>query len=318
MARFPGGDCGRRRTVAGSGLTSPGAADRDHPARTSILEAAGLLCKLLLQDIERRTDGVALREGVSQDRIVSVHNPETRHGRKSSQQRFDGHKAALAVEAGSQLITAVAVLPGNVPDTQGALALVAKSERRLEGPVAETVADAACDRSMCRPNPGAGAASAYIPRRTCCRRPGPFRPARRSRPTGPCAKWPNTAGPVWCNWGLRQARYRGLPQDRSPAPAGGHRGQSHPPVGSHPGDAPSGVPRDLTTVPTPRHRVVRGPTRQEATPASPKPRHTGAQPVAARTIQGPRLPWTGFPIPPFRLDFWQGAYGSIGVNRSLA
>ena len=55
-----------------------------------------------------------------------------RHGRKSSQHRFDGHKAALVVEAGSQLITAVAVLPGNAPDAQGTLALVA-----------ETVADAA-------------------------------------------------------------------------------------------------------------------------------------------------------------------------------
>ena len=58
-----------------------------------------------------------------------------RHGRKSSQQRFDGHKAALVVEAESQLITAVAVLPGNAPDVQGALALVA-----------ETVADAEAEQ----------------------------------------------------------------------------------------------------------------------------------------------------------------------------
>ena len=83
------------------------------------MAAAELQCKLLLQDIERRPDGVALREGVAKDRIVSVHDPEMRHGRKSSQQRFDGHKAALAVEAGRQLITAVAVLPGDAPDAQG-------------------------------------------------------------------------------------------------------------------------------------------------------------------------------------------------------
>ena len=107
--------------------TSPQAADREDPARPQIMAAAELLCKLLLQDIERRSDGVALRERVSQDRIVSVHDPEMRHGRKSSQQCFDGHKAALAVEAGSQLIAAVAVLPGNAPDAQDALALVAET-----------------------------------------------------------------------------------------------------------------------------------------------------------------------------------------------
>ena len=83
-----------------------------------------------------------LREGVSQDRIVSVSDPEMRHGRKSRHRRSDGHKAALAVEAGSQLITAVAVLPGNAPDAEGALDLVSESERNTGERVHETVADA--------------------------------------------------------------------------------------------------------------------------------------------------------------------------------
>ncbi len=104
------------------------------------MEASALLCKLLLQDIERRPDGVVVREGVSQDRIVSVHDPEMCHGRKSSQHRFDGHKASVAVDAESQLITAVAVLPGNAPDNQGALALVSESEHHTGGRVCETVA----------------------------------------------------------------------------------------------------------------------------------------------------------------------------------
>ena len=107
------------------------------------MEAAGLLCKLLLQDIERRPDGVTVRESVSQDRIVSVSDPEMRHGRKSRHRRFDGHKAVLAVEAGSQLITAVAVLPGNAPDAEGALDLVSPSERNTGERVCKTVADAA-------------------------------------------------------------------------------------------------------------------------------------------------------------------------------
>ena len=131
------------KRLPGQALMSPQAVDREHPDRPRIMAAAELLCKLLLQDIERRPDGVAVREGVSRDRIVSVSDPEMCHGRKSSHRRFDGHKASLAVEARSQLITAVAVLPGNAPDAEGALDLVSESERNMGERVCETVADAA-------------------------------------------------------------------------------------------------------------------------------------------------------------------------------
>lgn len=40
--------------------------------------------QLLMQDVERKEDGVGLKEGVSRDRIVSVHETEMRHGHKSS------------------------------------------------------------------------------------------------------------------------------------------------------------------------------------------------------------------------------------------
>ena len=42
-----------------------------------------------------------------------------RHGRKSASKRFDGHKAAVAVDTDGQLITAVDVLAGNAPDATG-------------------------------------------------------------------------------------------------------------------------------------------------------------------------------------------------------
>ena len=114
----------------------------DSPERGQIVAAAQLLGQLLHQDVARSGPG-RTPQGVSQDRIVSVHDPEMRHGRKSSSQRFDGHKAAVAVDPESQLITAVAVLPGNAPDAQGALELVAQSERHIGVPVTETIADAA-------------------------------------------------------------------------------------------------------------------------------------------------------------------------------
>ncbi len=115
----------------------------DSAERKQIVEAAELLGQLLLQDIERKEEGPTLKEGVSRDRIVSVHDPEMRHGRKSSSKRFDGHKAPVAVDTDSQLITAVGVLPGNSSDNVGALELVEESEENTGIEVEETIGDAA-------------------------------------------------------------------------------------------------------------------------------------------------------------------------------
>ena len=66
----------------------------DGEERQRIVAAAELLGQLLLQDVERTEGGVSLKDGVSRDRMMSVHDPEMRHGHKSSSRRFDGHKAA--------------------------------------------------------------------------------------------------------------------------------------------------------------------------------------------------------------------------------
>ena len=111
--------------------------------RQRIVDAAELLGQLLLQDVERVEGGVSLKDGVSKDRMMSVHDPEMRHGHKSSSRRFDGHKAAIVVDTDTQLITAVAVLPGNAPDNLGALELVEQSEANTGVPVQEAMGDAA-------------------------------------------------------------------------------------------------------------------------------------------------------------------------------
>ena len=122
--------------------------------RQSIVDGAELLGQLLLQDVERKSgdgdgdadaaaDGVSLRDGVSKDRMLSVHDPELRHGHKSSRRRFNGHKAAIVVDTDSQLITAVDVFPGNAPDNLGALELVEQSEVSTGAPVDEAMGDAA-------------------------------------------------------------------------------------------------------------------------------------------------------------------------------
>ena len=123
----------------------------DSAQRQSIVDGAELLGQLLLQDIERKSgdvdadadDGVSVKDGVSKDRMPSVHDPELRHGHKSSRRRFNGHKAAIVVDTDSQLITAVDVLPGNAPDNLGALELVEASEASTGSVVEEAMGDAA-------------------------------------------------------------------------------------------------------------------------------------------------------------------------------
>ena len=122
----------------------------DSVERQRIVDAAELLGQLLLQDVERKSgdgdaaaDGVSLRDGVSKDRMLSVHDPELRHGHKSSHRRFNGHKAAIVVDTDSQLITAVDVLPGKAPDHLGALELVEQSEASTGSVAEEAMGDAA-------------------------------------------------------------------------------------------------------------------------------------------------------------------------------
>ncbi len=121
MERFPAGDPKRRR----------------------LRDAAILLERVLVQDIERREDGTRLKQGVSPDRVVSVHDPEMRHGRKSEWRCFDGHKAHLAVDPESQLITVADVLAGSAPDHERALELVEQVEANAESVVEEVVGDCA-------------------------------------------------------------------------------------------------------------------------------------------------------------------------------
>jgi hypothetical protein len=120
----------------------------DLPTRSSerreITSAITLLAQLLGQDIERTKSGeTKIKRGVAKDRIISVTDTEARHGRKSSHNRFNGHKAAIAVDTQTQLITAVDILPGNCHDHTGALDLVTQSEENTAGTVSLTLGDCA-------------------------------------------------------------------------------------------------------------------------------------------------------------------------------
>ncbi|MET0768554.1 MAG: transposase, partial [Solirubrobacteraceae bacterium] len=81
-------------------------------------EAHRLLRELIGQDFDIDSDGVPrLHRGTRADRIISVVDPEMRHGRKSQHQRFDGFKLSAAVtNTPAPLITAVEIAPASAQD----------------------------------------------------------------------------------------------------------------------------------------------------------------------------------------------------------
>lgn len=81
-------------------------------------DAHRLLRELIGQDFDIDDDGVPrLYRGTRAGRIISTVDTEMRHGRKSSQQRFDGYKlSAAATNTAAPLITAVDVAPASETD----------------------------------------------------------------------------------------------------------------------------------------------------------------------------------------------------------
>lgn len=79
--------------------------------------AVEILATVTEQDIEVTTDGkVSIRRGVAKDRIISIEDPEMRHGRKTSTGKFNGHKGQIIIDSETEIITNIDVTPGNQAD----------------------------------------------------------------------------------------------------------------------------------------------------------------------------------------------------------
>ena len=113
-----------------------GALARDAAAQLAVLEgqeldpalgqAAELLATVTGQDLEQDAAGVfAIARRVAADRVISVVDPQARHGHKTSARGFDGYKGHVAVDPDWEIITAAAVTPGNSGDAEAAEGLLA-------------------------------------------------------------------------------------------------------------------------------------------------------------------------------------------------
>lgn len=87
-------------------------------AEEAVGAAHGLLRELIGQDFDIDSGGVPrLHRGTRSGRIISTIDPEMRHGRKSSQTRFDGYKLSASVtNTPEPLITAVHVASAGQTD----------------------------------------------------------------------------------------------------------------------------------------------------------------------------------------------------------
>jgi hypothetical protein len=127
------------------------------------------LSQVRQQDLEPRADGgVQIRQGVAEDRRISIEDADMRHGRKSKSKRFNGYKQHIGTDLDTDLVLACAVTPANRPEEEATAALQEDMARLelfpeslfidrayLNSVLSEDVA-ASGGRIICKPWRGAG------------------------------------------------------------------------------------------------------------------------------------------------------------------
>ena len=90
------------------------------------------LVQIRTQDLEPDPTGGGsrIREGVAEDRRVSIEDPEMRHGRKSKSKRFNGFKRHIAADVDRGLILACAITPANRPEDEAMPSLTVDMARQ--------------------------------------------------------------------------------------------------------------------------------------------------------------------------------------------
>jgi hypothetical protein len=113
--------------------------DSDDP---DVRAAGWLLTKILGDDLVTDEQGdPQIGRGVAPDRIMSLTDPEMRHGHKSAAKHFDGRKVTVATDAESELILAVEPMPANRTDGAELLDVVDRVEAQTGVTVAQVLGD---------------------------------------------------------------------------------------------------------------------------------------------------------------------------------
>jgi hypothetical protein len=103
---------------------------RPEQEQTQLSRYVEALAQVKKQDVEPAPEGgVQLRQGVAEDRRVSIEDAEMRHGRKSKSKRFNGYKQHVSTHLDAGLVLACAVTPANRPEEEATPTLAADMAR---------------------------------------------------------------------------------------------------------------------------------------------------------------------------------------------
>jgi len=103
---------------------------QEHRGEPPLKDDLELLRAIVEQDTEPDPSGGGerrLKQEVAKDRIISVHDPEMRHGRKSRTKRFNGYKRHIAVV--DQIVVGTSVLPANIREHEPTEDLLSAAKR---------------------------------------------------------------------------------------------------------------------------------------------------------------------------------------------
>jgi len=103
-----------------------------------------LLTKILGDDVEQDDSGsVQIAKGTAADRVISVTEPEMRHGRKSSSKHFAGFKVSVTTEQSSELIMDIDDMPANDRDGEELEPTIERVEQHSDVTVERVMGDGA-------------------------------------------------------------------------------------------------------------------------------------------------------------------------------
>lgn len=115
-----------------------------HSDNADVRATGWLLTKIMGDDLTQDEQGQPqIAQGTAADRIISITDPEMRHGRKSSAVRFNGFKATVSTEPSSELILDIADMQASRGDGQELLPVITRVEKHAGVTVTEVLGDGA-------------------------------------------------------------------------------------------------------------------------------------------------------------------------------
>jgi transposase len=103
-----------------------------------------LLTKILGDDLETDEQGQSkIGQGTAPDRIISLTEPEMRHGRKSKAHRFNGFKAVVSTEQSSEMILDIADVTASGSDGAHLMPTIERTEAEAKVTVERVIGDGA-------------------------------------------------------------------------------------------------------------------------------------------------------------------------------